>query len=405
MPGRKEYRGGAGELTLASALTAETPSFTVEGDTTGWPAGGAAPFVVDIDYDQGGAEKLLIESRSGTVFTVVAVIGRGFDGTTASSHAIGAVVRHVADADTLDEVNAHVNDDVRDDHPQYLNLERHDDPARHAVGETIASAAPTTSLPGDTVSEGSSGAAARADHKHAREALGGAEWISLSEPGDEELAGTSGLPADANHQHAREAWGLLADIADIQVGQESAPGNSGRVADANHRHALGSPGAALPSAPGDVSGAGSSTTPARSDHVHGREEVFGLAQDLDANDADSAQLAAGSEMTLQTVAKTTTGERIFIITGSFTVRPMAVGAYAGVGNLKMNGSTMFGADRRFHSYSEASVMGGPIRVSWLTLTTQPAGSYTFTMTATNDAGGPNIAFSNRDLNVYTLGGS
>lgn len=365
---RKQYRGGAPQLTLATVMTAGTMSFSVTGDTTNWPAGGSDPFVVDIDYNNGTAEKVLVASRSGAIFTVTPTIGRGYDGTTASSHSIGAVIRHVVDAVTLDEANAHVNDETRDDHPQYLTTERHDDPARHAVGTTIARGSPGASRPGDNTSSGSSTAVAAADHVH-----------------------------------EREDWGLLGDVTDGLIGQGSAPGNSGRVADANHRHAVGTPGTPIASSPGDAGGAGISTTPARSDHVHPRENTFGLTQVEDKNDGDTPTLVASSATVVATYTITTAAPRTIEISAYFLVRNAAIdgGSFAGYARIRMNGSNMFGATRRFNSFPMATAC---LPVSFSTKTNQPAGTYTFEIHVTMDPGVPDVVALGRDLNVFTFGG-
>lgn len=109
--GRKEFSGGAQDLTLATALSATGLTIVVSGDLTTWPTG-VHPFVIDIDE----TEKVLVTSRSGSVMTVASTSDRGYDNTTGVSHLVGAVVRHVLDAGTVEEANAHVNDDTRDDH-------------------------------------------------------------------------------------------------------------------------------------------------------------------------------------------------------------------------------------------------------------------------------------------------
>lgn len=129
MPGRKSFAGAAPRTTLNGSIT-NVSTVIVVTSGTGYPSGGTNPFVIVIDRGLASEEKVLVQSRSGTSLTV-ASSGRGYDGTTATSHADGAYLEHVLDADTLDEANAHVNDDTRDDHSQYLNTTRHDTTARH----------------------------------------------------------------------------------------------------------------------------------------------------------------------------------------------------------------------------------------------------------------------------------
>lgn len=129
MPGRKSFAGAAPRTTLNGSIT-NVSTVIVVASGTGYPSGGTNPFVVVIDRGLASEEKVLVQSRSGTSLTV-ASSGRGYDGTAATSHASGAFVEHVLDADTVDEANAHVNDDTRDDHSQYLNTTRHDTTARH----------------------------------------------------------------------------------------------------------------------------------------------------------------------------------------------------------------------------------------------------------------------------------
>jgi hypothetical protein len=120
---RKEYNGGTTATTLSGALSSGSTSFSVADGST-FPSGGSNPFVVVIDRGMASEEKLLIDSRSSNTFTVNAS-GRGYDDTSDVSHSSGATVEHCLDAETIDEANAHVNDDTRDDHSQYLNTTRH----------------------------------------------------------------------------------------------------------------------------------------------------------------------------------------------------------------------------------------------------------------------------------------
>lgn len=102
---------------------------------------------------------------------------------------------------------------------------------------------PASSAPGDSAREGFSGASARADHVHAREAadanLGGS--ITASAPGDTTSAGVATTGARSDHRHAREAFATTSDIADVAA-TESA-GSAATVARGDHVHALSGLGA------------------------------------------------------------------------------------------------------------------------------------------------------------------
>lgn len=157
MPGRKEYRGAAGQLTLAAGISNSDTSINVDGPTTGFPTGTLYPFVVRIDGGNAGEEKVLCSSLSGSVLTVTQ---RGYDDTTASAHSLGVSIEHCNDADSFDTFAAHAFDDTRDDHSQYM-------PINGSRPFTDVSG-----LTGNPISVGTANAAgtsenlARADHEH-----------------------------------------------------------------------------------------------------------------------------------------------------------------------------------------------------------------------------------------------
>lgn len=102
----REFAGAAPTTALSAQIGAASTSFTVtSGGGTGYPTGASAPFIVCIDRDTAGEEKILC-TRSGDTFTVVT---RGYDDTTASAHGINAPVEHVGGAIDFREANAHVN--------------------------------------------------------------------------------------------------------------------------------------------------------------------------------------------------------------------------------------------------------------------------------------------------------
>lgn len=114
---RKEYAGAAPRTTLASGINNTDLSITLASGT-GYPAG-TYPFVVVIDRGLATEEKVLCTSRSGATLTVDAA-GRGYDSTTAQSHASGAYVEHILDAAAMTDLMRHVYDTSHDDHTQYL---------------------------------------------------------------------------------------------------------------------------------------------------------------------------------------------------------------------------------------------------------------------------------------------
>lgn len=102
---------------------------------------------------------------------------------------------------------------------------------------------PGSSATGDTAAEGTSGAAARADHKHAREAadanLSGTPTTSAV--GDSASVGVSTTGSRSDHKHGREAFATTSDIANIAA-TESA-GTAATVPHGDHVHALPALGA------------------------------------------------------------------------------------------------------------------------------------------------------------------
>lgn len=155
----KKYSGNAAATALNGAIG--TSGATIEtAAATGWPTTG--PYVMCIDRGLASEEKILIASRSGTTHTVSS---RGYDGTSAVSHADDAVVEHVLDAVTLTESSNHINLTSQDDHTQYLNNARHDVTARHAFGSALGTPAAPAAV-ATTAAAGTGAAPAREDHVH-----------------------------------------------------------------------------------------------------------------------------------------------------------------------------------------------------------------------------------------------
>lgn len=136
---------------------------------------------------------------------------------------------------------------------------------------------PTSSAAGDTAAEGYSGASARADHVHAREAADAnltslAGNISQIDVGDSASAGALTVGARADHQHPLP---IPAAPTTSAVGDSAATGSATTVARADHVHGREGFGGPVASAVGDSSSNGSATTVARSDHKHAREAFGG----------------------------------------------------------------------------------------------------------------------------------
>jgi len=114
----RDFAGAAKRTTLTGDITSTATTINVV-DASGYPSAATGPFSISLDLGLAGEEKVLISARSGNTLTVAAS-GRGYDGTSASSHNNGAGVDHVLTAIDMREANAHVNDTTGDPHPQYL---------------------------------------------------------------------------------------------------------------------------------------------------------------------------------------------------------------------------------------------------------------------------------------------
>lgn len=104
---RREHAGAAVSAVITAPINSVALSFTVA-SASGWPTGSVGPFVVIMDPGTITEEKFNCDSRASTTITVNAS-GRGFDGTTAQSHALNAVVYPIFSAVEADELNAHAN--------------------------------------------------------------------------------------------------------------------------------------------------------------------------------------------------------------------------------------------------------------------------------------------------------
>lgn len=240
---RKSFSGAAVATALTSSITNSSMSFGVNA-ISNWPDTAVGPFVITIDRGSGTLEeKILVASYAGTTVTVSQ---RGYDGTTAQAHGLGATVNCTLDANTVDQANDVVNG--------------------------VGTVAPTTSAVGDAATDGTNKYPAAADHRHGRESFAtGAS--TASNPGNSSADGTSASPARADHGHAVDPWGTVTQLTTSAVGDAKAVGSAAAFARADHKHGREGFGAGISSlsVPGDTQADGTSVLLARADHKHGRE--------------------------------------------------------------------------------------------------------------------------------------
>jgi len=94
------YSAIAQDTTITSGITSSATSVTV-GATTGYPS--SFPFVLALDYNTASEELVTVTGISGLTLTIT----RGYNGTSATAHASGAVVRHVITAQDLTDAQTH----------------------------------------------------------------------------------------------------------------------------------------------------------------------------------------------------------------------------------------------------------------------------------------------------------
>jgi microcystin-dependent protein len=114
---RRDYSGGAVITYLTTGIGASDTSITVV-DATSFPAASASKFAaVVIDEGLNNEETIFYSPKVTNTLTNCI---RGADGSTQTTHAVGASVRHVHTALDANEANRHVTDVTRNDHTQYL---------------------------------------------------------------------------------------------------------------------------------------------------------------------------------------------------------------------------------------------------------------------------------------------
>ncbi len=156
---RLDFRGGAAKCTASGSISSGATSVALTGDTSGWPTGASGRnFVAIIDRGVAGkVEKVLCSALTAGTLTIAT---RGYDGTVAVAHDANCTVEHGISAAVLDDYGAHMYDDTRDDHSQYMLT----DGSRAFSDLGTVADAPVDI--GTALAEGTSDLVARADHVH-----------------------------------------------------------------------------------------------------------------------------------------------------------------------------------------------------------------------------------------------
>lgn len=100
MANSRFYSNTAAETTLSGSVSAGATSIQV-GSVVGFPT--SYPYTLAVDYGASAEELVSVTAAAGTTLTVT----RGYGGTSAQSHSLGAVVRHVWDAQDATDFRTH----------------------------------------------------------------------------------------------------------------------------------------------------------------------------------------------------------------------------------------------------------------------------------------------------------
>lgn len=101
---RRQFKNGVSITdTIPLGLAPGALSFTAADGTT-FPDGSVGKFIITVDKGQSIEEKVLVASRSGSVFTIDPA-GRGYNGTSPQTHLAGCTIFHTMDQQDLDEAN------------------------------------------------------------------------------------------------------------------------------------------------------------------------------------------------------------------------------------------------------------------------------------------------------------
>ena len=100
MPNAFYYSNTAVQTTLSGSVSSGATAIGVAA-TVGFP--GSFPYVLAVDYGTAAEELVVVSAVAGGTLTVT----RGHSGTSAQSHSMGAVVRHVVHAGDLTDFRTH----------------------------------------------------------------------------------------------------------------------------------------------------------------------------------------------------------------------------------------------------------------------------------------------------------
>lgn len=100
MPNAYAYSNLAIQTTLTGSINSSQTTMTV-GATTGFPS--SFPYSLAVDFEAATEELVKVTGAAGSTLT----IERGFSGTSAQSHSLGAVVRHVFHAGDATDFRTH----------------------------------------------------------------------------------------------------------------------------------------------------------------------------------------------------------------------------------------------------------------------------------------------------------
>jgi hypothetical protein len=99
---RRHYVNGAPQATLGTGINAAVATFALS-TGTGWPA---TPFPLILDFAGAAEEVVLIKAMGGATVTDCT---RGYDGTTAQAHSVGALCVHGIIAKDAEEASQHTS--------------------------------------------------------------------------------------------------------------------------------------------------------------------------------------------------------------------------------------------------------------------------------------------------------
>lgn len=100
MANARYYSNTAQQTTLSGSISSGTTTINVS-STTGFPP--TTPYTLALDFGAATEELVSVTAVAGTTLTVV----RGYGSTSAQSHSLGAVVRHVYDATDATDFRTH----------------------------------------------------------------------------------------------------------------------------------------------------------------------------------------------------------------------------------------------------------------------------------------------------------